>query len=91
MREGTAEGFFTLQEQGRYVFVHTDGDGEFWLRLYVDEAAPEQCKQYSINHIILPCLKAPSGMLYYTDCEYVGNNACVSSAENICLYCVCGA
>lgn len=63
--------FEELQEQGKCIFIHTDGDGGHWLHLYIDEQEPEDLKKYSISHINVPGLIVPSGKLFYTGCEYV--------------------
>jgi hypothetical protein len=77
-----AQDILELHEEGKCAVVRTDGDGAHWLHLYVNEPVQNLIKEYIHEHIKMEKLLIPSGILYYTGCEYISNKETELSKKN---------
>lgn len=71
LEDDDASDIFELQDEAKCAVIGTDGDGSYWLHLYLNESAPEINQKYVMEHTEMQRLMVPSGSLYYTGCEYI--------------------
>lgn len=70
-REDSYSAIETAQATGSCFFTQTDGDGDHWLHLYIDEVPPPEVSSFAGDPLETPSFFIPSGKLHYTGGEYV--------------------
>jgi hypothetical protein len=70
-REDSYSAIEEAQANGSCFFTHTDGDGEYWLHLYIDEVPPPEVSSFAVDPLETPSFFIPSGKLHYTGGEYM--------------------